>query len=365
MKHIFIISNNDVGLYKFRKEVISAFLDRGYRVSLCLPYGKYIDYFLDLGCEFYDIEINRRGTSIIQDFKLLKNMYKYINKLNPDIVLTFTIKPNIYGGIASLLNRKLYVANITGLGTALGNASHTQKILTLLYKLSFYRIKTVFFQNNSDFNFFKQNHISNPEKYKILPGSGVNLNQIKKLDYPEKSKTRFLFISRIMYEKGIDNYLETAQVIKEEYDDVEFHICGFLEEDYKEKLLDLVEKGIVIYHGMIDDVESIFNIIHCTIHPSFYPEGLSNVLLESCAYGRPIITTDNPGCREIVDKNKSNGFIVNKNNTEELVQSVRDFMDLSYRDKEIMGKNGRKFVEENFSRDIVVEKYLEEIDNIH
>lgn len=196
--------------------------------------------------------------------------------------------------------------------------------------------------------------------YDLLPGSGVNLDFFIPIEYPDDTTIEFVYISRIMKEKGIDNYLEAARYIRNKYPFTKFHICGFCEEKY-ESILDNYEKeGIIKYHGLISDVRDILKVTHCTIHPTYYPEGMSNVLLESCACARPIITTNRSGCREIVD-NGINGYMIPQQNTKKLIEAIERFLELKYADKKNMGLNGRKKVEKNFDRKKVIEAYMKEI----
>src|SRR5699024_5679329 len=248
---------------------------------------------------------------------------------------------------------------ITGLGTAVENPGLMQKITVQLYKIAFKKIKTVFFQNKENMQFFINKKIA-IGKHKLLPGSGVNLERFPLLEYPSDEVVKFVFISRIMKEKGIDYYLEAAKYIKEKYPNTEFHICGFSEEDYTDILTEYEEKGIIIYNGMVRDVREILRITHCTVHPTYYPEGMSNVLLESAASGRPVITTDRSGCREIVDNN-INGYLVELKESKELISKIEEFINADNEAKRLMGMEGRKKIESQFDRNIVVNRYLKGI----
>ena len=275
-------------------------------------------------------------------------------------MLTYTIKPNIYGGIACRLFKAPYIANITGLGTAVENKGMLQKIAIILYRIAFKDIKCVFFQNEENRRFFIDNNIA-VGKDRLIPGSGVNLEHFNVLNYPPDDIVEFAFISRIMKEKGIEQYLEAAEYIKNKYPNTRFHVCGFCEEDYQDRLEEMQSKGIIIYHGMLCDVREILKITHCTIHPTYYPEGMSNVLLESAACGRAIITTNRSGCREIVDDGVS-GYLVKQKDSIDLIEKIEQFLALSLEDKKRMGLAGRKKVEKEFDRKIVVDAYMEEIE---
>lgn len=361
MKKILILANNDVGLYKFRKELIRE-LVKDYKVYISLPNGNLIPELEKLGCEFIETPINRRGTNPITDVKLLWRYKKIIKSTNPDVVLTYTIKPNVYGGIVSRISKVPYISNITGLGSAVENGGILQKVTLTLYKLSLKKAHCVFFQNKENEEFLSSN-ISIGNK-RLIPGSGVNLEQYSLLDYPKSKEIHFLFIARVMKEKGINQYLEAAEYIKKKHPNTVFNILGSCEEEYEEKLKEMNNKGIIRYHGMQKDVQKYFRTAHCTIHPTYYPEGMSNVLLESAASGRPVITTNRSGCREIVD-DQENGFIVMQQDSKDLIQKIEKFISLSYESQKGMGIYGRKKVEKEFDRNIVVEAYINEIEKIN
>lgn len=298
----------------------------------------------------------------------LKKYKKLIATILPIIIFSYTIKPNIYGAIAARAVHIPFVANITGLGTAVEKGGLSQKLTVMLYKFAFTNVQTVFFQNEQNKAFFTQQRIA-LGKYKLLPGSGVNLERYPITEYPECSDgksgmpIKFAFISRIMKEKGIEQYLAAAEKIQKRYPLTEFHVCGFCEAEYKGKLAEMQEKGVVIYHGMIRDVAKFIRKMHCIVHPTYYPEGISNILLEACSSGRPIITTDRPGCREVVDDGV-NGYLVPEKDTRKLISAIEQFIGLAYEEKKVMGIEARKLVEEKFDRQIVVGAYVEEIDDV-
>lgn len=356
---ILFLVNHDVVIYNFRLELVERLLKDGYEVHISSPYGERIDELVDLGCIYHEIEVERHGMNPLSELKLLRNYRSLLNEIKPDYIFGYTIKPNIYGAIAAKEKKIPFIANITGLGTAVENPGLVQKMMILLYKFAFTDVQKVFFQNTENRQFFIDHKIA-VDKHGLLPGSGVNLKRFSVKDYPNDKVIRFAFISRIMKEKGIDQYLEAAKIIKEKYKNVEFHICGFCEKEYEGKLNEYDEKGIVIYHGMIRNVSEFLENIHCVVHPTYYPEGLSNVLLESCATGRPIITTDRSGCREVVD-NGINGYKISQKNTQELVEAIDQFINLSFDEKKNMGLNGRKKVEKEFDREIVVNAYMKDI----
>ena len=359
-KKVLILVNHNVVIYNFRKELVQRLVAEGYEVYLSCPQGNRIAELKEMGCHFIETDVERRSKNPFKDLGLLSHYKKMMKQVRPDIVLSYTIKPNIYGGIAARKYKIPQLANITGLGTAVENPGMLQRLIVVLYKFAFKKTKKIYLQNEENLQFFRVNGINN-QAQELLPGSGVNLSEYRVTEYPEDSVVRFLFLSRVLKEKGIDYYLASAQRIKKKYPNTEFHICGFCEDEYAGKLQALSEDGTVIYHGMINNVKDFIKDIHCVIHPTYYPEGISNVLLESCASGRPIITTDRSGCREVVDDGV-NGFMIRQQNQDDLNQAIEKFLNLSYEQKKQMGILGRKKVEKEFDRNIVVNKYMEEIE---
>lgn len=362
MHKILVLTNSINGLYSFRRELIDELLQRNFNVVISAPNDTSTSYFKDVGCNMINTNLSQRGTNPIKDFKLLLNYLRIIKKIKPDVVLTYTIKPNVYGGIACRLTGTSQIANITGLGTAVENKGILQKLTIMLYKIGLKKSKCVFFQNKENMNFMQKNNIGK-NNGKLIPGSGVNLSHYELLNYPESHNFNFLFISRIMKEKGIDQYLDAAKHIKNNHTNTLFHVLGNCDDSYKDILKEMHEEGIIQYHGRQDDVRKFHKISHCTIHPTYYPEGMSNVLLESAACGRPIITTNRSGCAEIVDDG-INGYVVEQQNSKDLIDKVERFLNLDYETKKQMGLAGRTKVEREFDRQIVVDAYLNEIQTI-
>jgi len=358
---ILLLANHDAYVYNLRLEIIKAFLTLGYEVIVSCPYGSRIKDLEDLGCSYIETAFNNRGTSVRDDLKLISHYREIIKKSNPQVVLTYTIKPNIYGGIAASKENVPYIANITGLGTAVENKGLMQKLAIGLYRFAFRKVFCVFFQNQDNLNFFRERKIALGREI-LIPGSGVSLTKFRPLSFPDDKQTAFVFIARVVKEKGIDHYLEAAQAIRSKYENTQFHICGFCEESYKDVLTKYQEDGTVIYHGMLTDVREIFQVTHCTVLPSYH-EGLSNILLESAASSRPNITTNINGCKEVVEDGIT-GFLVESKSTEDLVAGIEKFLCLGYEDRKRMGENGRLKVEREFNREIVVKAYLEVVDSL-
>lgn len=356
---IVILTNFPLGLYKFRKEVLACFIAENHEVYICLPDGEFVPELKALGCRFINVDIERHGKNPLHDLGVFNTFRTILKKIKPSIVFTYTIKPNIYGGIACSMLKIPYVTNITGLGTAVEEKGILQFITTNLYKFALRNAQTVFFQNEENEKFFRKLKIANG-KHKLLPGSGVNLSEYNVFDYPSDDTIDFVFVSRIMKEKGIDQYLETAKYIRKKYPQTRFHICGFCEEAYEDKIKALEKNGLILYHGLVKDMREMYKKVHCVIHPSYYPEGLSNVLLEASASGRPIITTDRSGCREVIDDGV-NGYMIPQKDAKALVEAVEKFISLSNEERKAMGLAGRAKVEKEFDRQIVVDAYMKEL----
>ncbi|QUC68612.1 galacturonosyltransferase [Aristaeella hokkaidonensis] len=360
MEKIMILANDTTYTYNLRDEVIERLIKEKYEVVIAAKMLHYQDELQSLGVRLIDIQTNRHGKNPLSDILLLQKYYKLIKTEKPDIVLTYNIKPNSYGGIACRLTKTRYLTNITGLGTAIENPSILQIIAKKIYKAGVAGACCVFFQNEENRQFFI-NHSMLRKKCKtvLLPGSGVNLKKHLPLEYPKGEVINFLFVARVMKEKGIDIYLNAAKQIHQKYNNTLFHICGICDDEKYLKKLKETDKYIQ-YHGEQKNMIPFYEMAHCIVHPSFYPEGMSNVLLEAAAHCRPIITTDRSGCREIVD-NGINGYIIPCHSHEKLIESIEMFMKLCWLEKKAMGIAARQKVEKEFDRQIVAEKYLEEV----
>lgn len=364
--NILVLSNSLAGLYSFRKEVFQEFINRGWNVIISCPTdnsNEKTKWFKNIGCKVIDTKFNRQGLNPLADIRLVFRYCKLIKKVKADVVLSYTIKPNLYGGLATAFCRIPQLANITGLGAAVEYPGMLQKITILLYKICMRKTHLVFFQNDAN-RMFCLKHGMVKGRNRLIPGSGVNLEHHALRPYPGPNEPiRFLFISRIRVEKGIEEYLATAESIRKDFPNTEFHIVGGCEGDYENRLLKMTEDGIVSYHGAQSDVRPFIESASCIIHPSFYPEGMSNVLLEACAAGRPVITTDRPGCGEIVDDGKT-GFIVRQQDKNDVIDKVRLFLSKDYNERVNMGLAARGMVESKFDRKIVVQAYVDEINEL-
>ena len=363
VRNILIISNTIRGLHSFRKEVIKAICEQGYSVYISVPdESRKAEYFKEIGCNIILTAFNRRGTNPLSDFRLMLTYRKLMRQLKPVSVLTYTVKPNIYGGMAARLCKIPQLANVTGLGDAVENGGWLQKLTVFLYKVGIKKAHKVFFQNASNRDFFIRKGITD-ESSVLLPGSGVNLQLHQYQDYPaDEGKIRFLFIARLLKDKGTDEFFEAATVIKNKYPQTEFQIVGRIEGGYQVQLDKLESEGIVTFYGLQLDVRPFIGAVECTVMPSYH-EGMSNVNLESAANGRPVITTNVPGCRETVSDGLT-GYLIEPRSSKSLIEAMERFIMLPYNQKVLMGLEGRKKVEKEFDRSIVVDAYLKALNEL-
>lgn len=365
---VLILSNFGMGLYKFRKELIKELLLQKNVVYISVPNDKeYVPKLIKMGCKFIETKVDRRGINPINDIKLFMQYIRIIKKIRPEVVLTYTIKPNIYGGLACRMFKVPYINNITGLGSGFNKGKILTNFLLFLYKIGLKNSACVFFQNKEDLNFFVRKKVINSE-FKLLPGSGVNLKEFKLLNYPSPDQPiTFLFIGRIMKDKGIEEYLEAAKIIRIKYSNTQFLIIGNIEETdlhYKTIIKDYVKKGYVDYLGYKSDVRPYIKVSHCLIQPSHGGEGLSNVLLEAGASGKVLIASNIPGCKETIEEGK-NGYIFEPKKIESLVEKIEEFIILPYDVKKDMGYYSRRKIKRDFDRNIVINTYLDKINQIY
>ena len=360
MKKLLLLANQDYALYNFHFEQIQRFITEGYEVAICLPYAPKVEFLKKAGCVFIPVDIDGRGKNPFKDYILIYSLTKIFKNYHSDRILLYTTKSCIYGGIIASKLKIPYILNVSGLGTATGENGLFQKLMVFLYRIAVKNADCVFFQNKENQEFFHNYNIK-CIKERIIPGSGVNVEHWKYLEYPsEKNGIHFLFASRLIKQKGIEEYLETARIIKSKYPNTHFHICGACSSNYRYILKQYENQEFIEYHGIVQDTSTYLKIVHCLIHPSFYPEGISNVCLEAASSGRPIITTDNPGCRDTVNDFET-GFIVKERSPKSFVREVEHFLHLPWEQKRDMGIRGRKKVEIEYNREIVTAAYMEEI----
>lgn len=361
-----MIANDTNFVYNLRREILQQFVLDGHEVILVAHVLNYKKELRGLGVNIINLNNNRHGKNPFHDINLFLNYYNIIKKIKPNLVFTNNIKPNVYAGLTCRLLGVKYISNITGLGTPLENPGILQKLTRVLYKIGVRGASTVFFQNlfNKEF-FLKYNLISKDSKIVLLPGSGVNIKLHKLQDYPRKAqKIHFLYIARVMREKGIDILLSVAKKISKKHNNIVFDVVGQCDDiSYLEKLRNAERKGLIKYHGLQKNVTDFYAQCSCFLYPSYYPEGMSNVLLEAAASGRPVIATNRPGCKETVDDGIT-GYIVPIKDEVAVVEAVEKFLCLSHEERKKMGLAGREKIVREFDRNLVVKTYVEEVKNI-
>jgi len=358
VRKILILANSSVGLYRFRKELLVSLIDQQFSLYVSVPLGTNTGELKELGCTVIDTPIDRRGTNPFTDLRLFACYVNLLRNIKPDLVLTYTIKPNTYGGLICRLRNIPYIVNITGMGSTINNDGFIKNIVLSMLKTSLQQASYVFFQNEMNLQYFVNKKIV-ISKYRLIPGSGVNLSENCVEEYPTGEQISFLFVGRVMKEKGIEQYLQAARTLRSKYPDIEFNIVGSCEERYEEELKCLEKQDIILFHGYQKNIHDFYRDCHALIMPSHH-EGMSNVLLEAAACGRPVIASDIPGCRECLDEGVS-GYSFEVGNTADLINKVEKFIALSYEEKRQMGLAGRAKVEREFSRQIVIDNYMEAI----
>ena len=359
-KKILILANNDVGLYKFRKMLLERFLSDGHRVVIALPGGDYISQLVALGCTFVETPFERRGMNPAKDISLYRLYRSIIRDVNPDLVVTYTVKPNVYGGMACRTLRIPYAANITGLGTAIEQGGALRVLVLNMYREALKRAKVVFFENAGNRDRLVEFGVIKKEKTYVLHGAGIDVEAFPFERYPADGPVRFLYVGRVMREKGMDELFLAMEQLKEQYGDfVQLDMIGYLEEAYEGRLQALQDAGTIRFLGFQDDVPEYYRQAHCVVLPSYH-EGMSNVLLEAGAIGRPLITSNIHGCLEAVVEGKS-GYLCSVRDANSLYDAMARFVELPYEEKVAMGAASHDHVVAVFDKKQVVEETVNQL----
>ena len=367
-KRIAIVVNNSWSAWNFRANLAFAFKKFGYKVVFISPYDRYSEN-IKKHFGFQDISINSKGVNPIEDLKLVYNLYKIYKNLRPDIICHFNIKPNIYGTLAANILKIPSISNIAGLGTLFINQNFITKIAKSLYKFSQKKAIKIFFQNKNDFKMFVDEKLVQKDKCDVLPGSGVDIKKFKPLEKKGNGEFKFLLISRMLWAKGIKDFIDAAKIIKEKYHDVDFQLLGYLDMKSptaitKRQMEMWVSDGNVKYLGDSDDVREQIANADCIVLPSYYREGTPRVLLESASMQKPIITTNTVGCRDVVNDG-INGYLCEEKNPKDLADKMEKILKLSNEQRDNMGKAGRIKIIKEFDEKIVIRKYVEAVEAIN
>ena len=349
---ILIMANFDVGLYQFRRELIAELL-KNHKVVISLPDGDLVRPLEEMGCRFVPTPVDRRGINPRKDIILFLRYFKLLSSEKPDLVISYTIKPNIYGGLACRLLKIPYAVNITGLGTAFQNRGPLRALVSVMYRIGLKKANVVFFENAGNMETLLNEGIVAQRQCKLLPGAGVNLEHYTPAPYPDEAEpVRFLFIGRVMAEKGVDELFAAMERICGEGIRCCLDVLGGYEEDYAQKIERYTAQGWLHYHGYQQDVRPFIAQAHCFVLPSWH-EGMANTNLECAAMGRPLITSRIHGCMEAVIEGES-GLLCEPKNADSLYDAMRQFCELPNAQREAMGLVGRRHMEEAFDKRKVV-----------
>lgn len=351
-----IITNHSYMLWQFRREVIAQLMTKG-EVVISAPFVGHEDDFSAMGCRMIKTQVDRRSINPVTDGKLYRFYRKLLRKEKPDMVITYSIKPNIYAGYACQRMDIPYCVNVQGLGTAFQKKA-IAFVVTFMYRAALKKAKTVFFENQDNAAEFAERRISPHSQQTVLHGAGVNLDVYDYQPYPtEEQGIHFLFLGRIMKEKGVDELFEAAKKLKGKYGDkVVFDLVGFFEEEYKPTVEALAAEGVVRFHGFQSDPKPFYRTSHCVVLPSYH-EGMSNVLLEAASTGRALIATDISGCREAIEEGVT-GFLCKKMDSASLVACLERFMHLQSERRRDMGLAGRQKMEKEFDKNTIVNQTI-------
>ncbi|SFM25945.1 galacturonosyltransferase [Gracilibacillus orientalis] len=364
MNKILILANHFITIYAFRKELVKELIEKGNEVYLALPESDENEFFQNMGCKIIETPIERRGTNPLSDIKLLFKYLKVIRSIKPDIVLTYTIKPNIYGGIATRFCQTKAIHTVTGLGSIYIQEMWQKKIAIFLNRIAFKSASKIVFLNEENKNFYNQiGIISTNQNTMLVPGSGVNLENFKYEQQPNDTNITFTFVGRVLRDKGIEEYLTAAKELALIYGNIKFEVVGFVDE---EKYIDILKRydneGLINYLGKREDILDIMKKSSCIVLPS-YGEGRGTVLQEGASVGRPLITCDTYGCKDNVE-NGYNGYLCKVADAESLKNAMDKFINLPLEEKTLMGKRSRKKAEKEFDRKIVIKAYIMAINKI-
>jgi len=362
-RKIVIALNTAWNLVNFRAGLIRALVAQGYEVVAVAPNDAYASRLAELGCRFVALPMDNKGTHPGRDLLLFFRFLNLLRRERPEVFLGYTIKPNVYGSLAAHVLGIPVVNNIAGLGTAFIRNNWLTRLVRLLYKTAFSRSHHVFFQNNEDLQMFVDQRLVSVDQVSRLPGSGIDLgvfHYVPMLSLENRSFC-FLLVARLLWDKGVGEYVEAARMVRRKYPAIRFQLLGFL--DVKNQTAvssaqmdDWVNEGVVEYLGVADDVKPYLAAADCVVLPS-YREGVPRSLLEAAAIGRPIVTTDAVGCRDAVDDGV-NGLRCRVRDAIDLAEKMQSIVEMPPSERELMGNVGRKKMELEFDEKIVIDRYL-------
>ena len=364
-KKIAIVANTSWYVYNLRLGVIRRLKEEGHEVLIIAPKDSYTHYLLSEDYQHIDVSIQNKGKSLFSDLRYLAKLVRIYKTYQPDFIFHYTIKPNVYGSMAARIANIKSIAVVSGAGHAFLKRNLLYRITSLMYRLAFLFTEQVWFVNKDDLNEFIDHRIVDKNKTQLLPGEGVNIHHFS----PSFNRTygsdtvNFLLSARLLWDKGIGQYVEAAKIIKQKYKNVNFYLLGFLDVENpsaisSSQIYDWHHNEDIIYLGKTEDVRPYIEDCDCFVLPSYYREGTPRSLLEAASMARPIITTDNIGCREVV-KDGYNGFLCEPKSVKDLVAKMEYIISMTPKQRQLMGLNGRKMMIQQFDEHLVVDKYVE------
>ena len=365
---IAVVLNTSWNIYNFRKGLINTLMDKGNQVVTIAPNDQYTSRLVEMGFEHHPVKMDSRGVNPIKDFLLILELLAIYRRVKPDVILHYTIKPNIYGTIAASILGIPVINNVCGLGTMFLKNNLVSGFAIFMYRIAFRFPKKIFFQNEDDKDLFLKKKIVSEKITGLLPGSGINTNYFSANSKQGKGrKFTFLLISRLIYDKGVLEYIEAIEALKKDGVDAKFQLLGQIDEKHKRgipsKIIkQWIETNQVEYLGTTDDVRSFIEMADCIVLPS-YREGTPKTLLEAASMAKPIVTTDVPGCNNVV-KDGKNGYLCRLKDSRDLADKMKHLYNQEPVDLMKMGKLGRSFIKKNFQEQLVIDKYLSEIEKI-
>ncbi len=360
---IAITINKSWNIYNFRKGLVMALMEAGHDIVAIAPRDGYSSKLEEWGCAFENLPMTSTGSNPFSEFDLILKMRRILLKHKVDILLSYTIKCNVYGTFAARMVGIPIVCNITGLGTAFLERGLVNSVAKRLYRVAFRWADHVFLQNPDDRRLFLNEVSVRESKTSLLPGSGINLSDFKFKVLPEGDNV-FLMVSRLLIDKGVNEYLEAAKIIRNKYSRVTFRLIGGHDQDHRrsvdlEKVLKYQKDGVIEYFDHSDEIPGEIEKAHVVVLPS-YREGTPRTLLEGGAIGRPLITTDVPGCREVLEDGR-NGFLCEARNPDSLAEAFEKFILLPKDQQERMSRESRQYMEAKFDERIIIQNYLSRV----
>lgn len=364
---IAVVLNTSWNIFNFRMNLIKSLQAKGHDVHTVAPNDDYTPRLIEAGCTHHEVKMDSRGASPLKDFALIFELRSIYKRVKPDVILHYTIKPNVYGTLAAAWLRIPVINNVCGLGTAFLKNDFISRVAVFLYRLSFRFARKVFFQNPDDLNLFLTERLVPEHRVDLLPGSGIDLKRFLPAPLKREGAFTFLLISRLITDKGVLEYVDAVKKLKAEGINAKFQILGAIDEEHKRGISkaivdEWIRSGTIEYLGTTEDVRSFIQQAHCVVLPS-YREGTPRTLLEAASISRPIIATNVPGCSQVVE-DQVNGFLCNLKDADDLADKMRKMAMLDQETLSQFGQNGRKKMEAGFDESVVINKYLEALSEI-